>query len=152
MELTDLQRIKKVVKWLIFSDYGENEKEIAELLGYKKSSFSQIMNGKVPISDKFIDKITSVDENINKVWVKNGNGEMLKKHKYYTTEPSDFSLVTEPNEGGYNKYISALEDKIKLLEENRLLSQEIKQLQERISRLELENTSIKSKPQDRAAG
>ena len=32
MEHADLQRLKKVVKWLIFSGFGENEKELAELL------------------------------------------------------------------------------------------------------------------------
>ncbi len=79
--MNDLQRIKKVVKWLIFSDYGENEKEIAELLGYKKSSFSQLMNGKVPLSDKFIEKLLSIDSNINKVWILTGEGSMFKKEE-----------------------------------------------------------------------
>ena len=78
MEHADLQRLKKVVKWLIFSGFGENEKELAELLGYKKSSFSQILNGKVPLSDKFLDKICSLDNNINKVWILENKGEMLK--------------------------------------------------------------------------
>ncbi|MDT9498741.1 helix-turn-helix domain-containing protein [Capnocytophaga canimorsus] len=58
--MTDLQRIKKVIKWLIFSDFGDNEKEIAEILGYTKSSFSQILNGKVPISDKFVEKFCNL--------------------------------------------------------------------------------------------
>jgi hypothetical protein bfra3_16308 len=78
MEHADLQRLKKVVKWLIFSGFGENEKELAELLGYTKSSFSQILNGKVPLSDKFLDKICSLDNNINKVWILENKGEMLK--------------------------------------------------------------------------
>ena len=78
MEHADLQRLKKVVKWLIFSGFGENEKELAELLGYTKSSFSQILNGKVPLSDKFLDKICSLDNNINKVWILENKGKMLK--------------------------------------------------------------------------
>ena len=78
MEHADLQRLKKVVKWLIFSGFAENEKELAELLGYTKSSFSQILNGKVPLSDKFLDKICSLDNNINKVWILENKGEMLK--------------------------------------------------------------------------
>ncbi|MDV3507037.1 hypothetical protein CMU89_07290 [Elizabethkingia anophelis] len=75
--MTDLQRIKKIIKWLIFSDFGNNETEIAELLGYTKSSFSQIMNGKVPVSNKFIDKICSLDKNINKVWIETGEGSIF---------------------------------------------------------------------------
>ena len=89
MEHADLQRLKKVVKWLIFSGFGENEKELAELLGYTKSSFSQILNGKVPLSDKFLDKICSLDNNINKVWILENKGEMLKSS-------NNTPAVTEP--------------------------------------------------------
>jgi transcriptional regulator with XRE-family HTH domain len=76
--MADVQRIKKVINWLIFMEFAENERDMAEKLGYTKSSFSQIMNGKVPISDKFIKKLCSVDENINEVWITSGEGEMLK--------------------------------------------------------------------------
>ena len=89
MEQTDLQRLKKVVKWLIFSGFGENEKELAEILGYTKSSFSQILNGKVPLSDKFLDKLCSLDSNINKVWIMENKGEMLKSN-------NNTPAVTEP--------------------------------------------------------
>lgn len=78
MESTDLQRVNKLIDWLIFSGYGSNKKEIGAFLGYTKSSFSQILNGKVPLSDRFIDKLSEVDDNINKVWIKTGKGEMLK--------------------------------------------------------------------------
>jgi len=74
----DLQRVRKLINWLIFMDYGKNDAEIAQKLGYTKSSFSQILTGKVPISQNFVDKLCSLDENINKVWI-NGMGDMLKK-------------------------------------------------------------------------
>ena len=76
--MIDLKRIKKVVNWLIFSEYAENEIGIAKKLGYTKSSFSQILNGKVNVSEKFIDKLCEADDNINKVWVLEGIGVMLK--------------------------------------------------------------------------
>jgi len=79
--MTDLKRIKKVINWLIFSEYAENEARIAQKLGYTKSSFSQIINGKVPISDKFIDKLCEADKNMNKVWIISGEGEMLKNYQ-----------------------------------------------------------------------
>ena len=44
-------------------------------LGYKKSSFSQIMTGRVPLSDRFLDKLCGLD-NLNKVWIKTGKGDM----------------------------------------------------------------------------
>lgn len=76
--MTEIQRIKKVVNWLIFMEYVENERELSEKLGYTKSSFSQIINGRVPLSDKFVKKLCSIDENINEVWITEGAGTMLK--------------------------------------------------------------------------
>ena len=75
--MEELKRIKKVTNWLIFNEIGGSEKDIAEMLGYTKSSFSQLVNGKVPLSDKFIGKLCSLDANINLVWVHSGAGEML---------------------------------------------------------------------------
>ena len=76
--MTKIERLKKLCKWLIYIGYADNDAELASKLGYTKSSFSQIINEKVPLSDKFIDKICAVDENINKVWINTGNGVMLK--------------------------------------------------------------------------
>lgn len=71
------KRLKKVVNWLIYKEVAENERALADLLGYTKSSFSQIVNCKVPLSDKFVKKICSLDENINEVWVATGEGDMF---------------------------------------------------------------------------
>lgn len=76
--MSKLQRVKKVIKWLIYQEVADNDKEIAEKLGYSKSSFSQIINEKVPISERFIENLTSLDRNINKVWIETGKGEMFK--------------------------------------------------------------------------
>jgi len=71
-------RLKKAINWLIFQEIAENERALAELLGYTKSSFSQIVNGKVPLSDKFVKSLCTLDENINDVWIKTGEGELFK--------------------------------------------------------------------------
>lgn len=76
--MTDIQRIRKTINWLIFKEVAENERALAELLGYTKSSFSQIVNGKVPLSEKFVKKLCALDENINEVWVLREEGEMFK--------------------------------------------------------------------------
>lgn len=76
--MTDIQRIRKTINWLIFKDVAENERALSELLGYTKSSFSQIVNGKVPLSEKFVKKLCALDENINEVWVLREDGEMFK--------------------------------------------------------------------------
>lgn len=130
MEYTDLQRLKKVVKWLIFSGFGENEKELAELLGYKKSSFSQILNGRVPLSDKFLDKICSLDNNINKVWVLENKGEMLKNPPVPEPAPQE-------SHAGADRYTASLEKQIALLEKNNALQErENTYLLERIKNLQ----------------
>lgn len=71
------KRLRKVINWLIYQEIAENDSALAELLGYKKSSFSQIVNGAVPLSDKFIERLCSLDENINDVWIKTGEGDMF---------------------------------------------------------------------------
>ncbi|GIM49450.1 helix-turn-helix domain-containing protein [Capnocytophaga stomatis] len=125
--MTDLQRIKKVIKWLIFSDFGDNEKEIAEILGYTKSSFSQILNGKVPISDKFVEKILQLDKNINKVWILTGKEYMFKNEQN--------ELPTGPVN---DKYVA-------MLEKNNASLEKINALQEeKIAKLEAEIQALKS--------
>lgn len=88
--MTETQRVKKVINWLVFMEYAENERELAEKLGYTKSSFSQIVNGKVPLSERFVQKLASVDRNINEVWVMTGEGNMLNSVEAGT------SVVTIP--------------------------------------------------------
>jgi len=85
--MSELQRIKKVLNWLIFNEHASNEKEIAEKLGYTKSSFSQIINGKVPLSQKFIDKLIAIDFNLNKTWLLSGEGRMLNDDPRLHCEP-----------------------------------------------------------------
>lgn len=72
------RRIKKAINWLIFQEVAESETALARMLGYQKSSFSQIVNGKVPLSEKFVKRLCSLDENINDVWILTGEGELLK--------------------------------------------------------------------------
>ena len=88
--MTETQRVKKVINWLVFMEYAENERELAEKLGYTKSSFSQIVNGKVPLSERFVQKLASVDRNINEVWIMTGEGNMLNSVEAGT------SVVTTP--------------------------------------------------------
>ena len=74
-------RLRTVINWLIYNGKAENEKGVADLLGYTKSSFSQIVNNKIALSDKFVRKLCSLDDKINGNWVKTGEGEMLKSEE-----------------------------------------------------------------------
>lgn len=70
-------RIRKAINWLIFQEIVDSDTDLAEKLGYKKASISQIINGKVPVSEKFVRNLCSLDENINSVWILTGEGTLL---------------------------------------------------------------------------
>lgn len=119
--MSNLKRIKKVINWLIYKEIGESEKEIAERLGYTKSSFSQIVNGKVPLSDKFISKLCSLDENINLVWVQSGEGEMFLEDNLNSeqdvTIPASVWSVIQRQAQSLSSRDRQIEDLIALLKE-----------------------------------
>lgn len=77
--MTEIQRIRKAINWLLYQGVAENDRELSEIMGYTKSSFSQIVNGRVPLSDKFAKKLCRLDENINEVWIMTGEGDMFKR-------------------------------------------------------------------------
>jgi SOS-response transcriptional repressor LexA len=92
----DLQRVRKLVNWLIFQEYGKNNAEIAVRLGYEKSYFSQVLNGKVPLNKLFVDKLCALDQNINKVWI-SGSGAMLKNEAFLSQNVSEMPNIFMKN-------------------------------------------------------
>ena len=73
------QRIAEVINFLIFSKAVLNQQDLAQKLGYNASSFSQIINGHTPVSDKFISKIISFAPYINAKWLITGDGAMFRE-------------------------------------------------------------------------
>ena len=118
--MEELRRIKKVINWLIFKEIADSEKGIAEVLGYTKSSFSQIVNGKVALSEKFIRKLCSLDENINFVWVQYGTGEMFVENNLNSedvTLPASAWNVIQKQAESLSARDKQIEDLIGLLKE-----------------------------------
>lgn len=128
--MTKIERVKKLCKWLIYDGFADNDKELAEKIGYTKSSFSQILNEKVPLSDKFIDKLCAANENINKVWVSRGEGEILKNY---------LSDVV-------NESTSIYQNKTDVLQEKQLIP--LYDVQASASIVELFNNAVNEKPVD----
>lgn len=87
------ERVKKIVDWLIFMGYATSRKELAELIGYKDTSLSQIENGKVNVSSKFAKNLSNLDSRINESWIMTGEGEML----------SESDINVQNNNGGNNQ-------------------------------------------------
>lgn len=90
--MTANERVRKVVNWLIYQGIAANDRELSDLLGYTKTSFSQIVNGKTPLSDKFIIKLCRLDDNLNKVWIAKGEGSM------FLNEPNSVNSAEQPEQ------------------------------------------------------
>lgn len=71
------ERTRNVVRWLMYNGVSNTQKGIAKKLGYNDAVLSQILNGKVPMSMKFIDKLCNMNKFINKQWLLTGAGKML---------------------------------------------------------------------------
>ncbi len=107
MALTlDIKRVTKAIDWLIFDNKIKNKRELAEKLNYTESSFSQIINGKVKLSERFVKKLANFDDRININWLLTGEGEMLK-NQTSTTPDTDTPA---------NNEIAILKEKIRALE------------------------------------
>lgn len=81
--MADIKRVTKVVDWLIFEKIVKSRKDLALKMGYTESSMSQILNQKVPLSEKFIKNLSILDNRINIDWLLGNEGDMLKEGKGY---------------------------------------------------------------------
>ena len=73
------ERLRKIVQWLILQGRVESQRELAAQLGYQESSFSQIINGRVPLSNKFLGRLCALEPRVNREWVMHGSGMMLNE-------------------------------------------------------------------------
>ena len=99
--MTVQENVKKVVAWLISSGYAVSQRDLAEKMGYRESSFSQILNGHVPVSDKFLGRLKNIDSRIDIGWIKTGYGEMLGGNQMDVglVEDGEMEFVTQTNTG-----------------------------------------------------
>lgn len=74
--MTDLQRLKRVYKHLINKGIANTQTEIAQKIGVTKSYLSSV-GSNANLNESFADKLIALDNNLNKVWILEGKGEML---------------------------------------------------------------------------
>ena len=99
-----LDNLKKVTGWLILQGRASSQRELATRMGYNPSAFSQILNGHVPVSDKFLNRLAAYEPKININWVKTGKGEMLYSgnplmEATLDDDETDLEFFTENNNG-----------------------------------------------------
>jgi len=120
--MPEIKRLRKVLNWLYFNEYAENDTDFSQKIGYTKSSFSQITNGKVPLSDKFLNKLCAFNQNINKVWILTGEWSMLKEEKAVVADAKASNVELMALKIEYLEKMERLREKIDKLEtENKKL-------------------------------
>ena len=95
-------RLKQVMAWLIANGEASSQREVAMQLGYTPSSLSQIVNGHVPLSDKFLNRLTGLDRRIDVKWIRTGEGNMLvtgSGRMELTSDDEDMEFFTENTKG-----------------------------------------------------
>lgn len=76
MNATD--RYKMVIRYLIGRQIAPSQKELGKELGYNnESTFSQIINGRIPAPKKFKAKLKEIEPSLNIEWLETGKGNML---------------------------------------------------------------------------
>lgn len=132
----DLQRVVKLVDWLIFNGDAKNRRELATKLGYTESSFSQIINGRVNLSDSFVKKLANLNKAVNTNWLLTGEGNMLKEGERGVTINGQGNRIinhgTDNSRYNSDNNSNDTEPLIKEIEHlNKLLNEKEKQLEEK---------------------
>lgn len=93
--MTKEERLKEVIKYLIFKEYGSSDKEIAKIIGIHHTDLSQMLAGKRTITDKTANKIGNAFSFVNSEWLKNETGEMLKNVSDNNKSTSSIKIIDE---------------------------------------------------------
>lgn len=133
-----VERIKLVLRWLIGQGVADSQEEIGKLLGYKnKSSFSQVVNGRVELPKDFIERLCSLSPKLNKVWIETGAESMFLEDHIVGRDNNSRNIhntgsVSGPMITGDSNTILAEKD-----QQIQLLENEVKYLKEIISEKEI---------------
>lgn len=79
-QLTDnekLQRLGDMIDWMLFNNIVESRRELAKRMHYQESTLSLVVNGKQPMSPKFLKALSLIDPRLNVDWIDKGEGEMI---------------------------------------------------------------------------
>lgn len=128
--MSDLDRLKILIRHLIVLGEIPNQRELGKLMGYKnESSFSQILNGKQQMPKVFLNKLKSVIPSVNTNWIETGEGEMLVNN--------GCSQVVQQNQTGDNingTHVEVKSDSGKLLDVILQQSAQLTKSQEQLSK------------------
>lgn len=90
-ELTNtekLQRLGEMIDWMLFNNVIESRRELAKRMHYQESTLSLVVNGKQPMSPKFLKALSLIDPRLNVDWIDKGEGEMIVEVEEDNDKPS----------------------------------------------------------------
>lgn len=123
-QMTKIERIRDVVKWLINEGVAPNQFGVAKLLGYtNESSLSKVLNEKTSLPANLSHRLAALDSRLNEAWISEGWGQMVKEDKFkHANEPEQpYNKITN-----MERIIKAQEKTIEALErENELLRMQL---------------------------
>lgn len=83
-----LDRLAEMIDWLLYNNIVASRRELAKRMQYQESTLSLVVNGKQPISSKFLTALAGVDKRLNVDWIEKGDGEMILEVDNESATPS----------------------------------------------------------------
>lgn len=94
--MTETERIKKAIKWLIGSGIAKTQEGIGLLMGYSnKSAFSQVVNNPDKRPEDFVVRLCNLNNALNKNWLLTGEGSMLKNADQSVSQGGDDAILSD---------------------------------------------------------
>lgn len=72
-----LDRLAEMIDWMLYHNVVASRRELALRMNYTESTLSCVVNGKQPISPKFLTALSQIDTRLNVDWIDTGEGEMI---------------------------------------------------------------------------
>lgn len=101
-----LSRLADMIDWMLYHNIVASRRELAQRMNYTESTLSCVVNGKQPISPKFLTALSQIDPRLNVDWIDTGKGEMIIKEEM-TNIPTTEELEA----------IKSQQDNIRMLQE-----------------------------------
>lgn len=127
-QLTDnnkLLRLADMIDWLLYNNVVASRRELAKRMKYQESTLSLVVNGKQPISSKFLNALAGVDDRLNIDWIDTGEGDMIVEIEEEGAAPSqeEMAILIRQQEA-VKRAQEQLSDAFKLGNEQIILAQQ----------------------------
>ncbi len=95
-----LVRLADMIDWLVYNNVVASRRELAKRMKYQESTLSLVVNGKQPMSAKFLNALAGVDGRLNVNWIDNGEGEMIidDSESKMTLSREELEMLTQQQE------------------------------------------------------